>query len=212
MEATPSQIRVYRILGCLAVVHSALLFAILLAIFQLHSSDYWAFWVGLATLFFLWPLVLALHPGRSFPRLVIPIALAALLFVPSARFYYSMAPGAFGLPDTVTLSPRSILTYYRSYRAGRAEAERDLREDHLAVEEFGLPPPGVFLYGKMLQARYHVEIRRVAGCLVDEQIVAHAKGYNEISRPEIERRLGKDFWESAKKEATEYAQKHPTEL
>jgi hypothetical protein len=82
MTAPPSQIRAYRILSCLAILHSA-------AVLGLHFGNYrWSWlWLGLATSLFLWLLVLAIHPGRSILRFLIPTIIAAALFVPCAPIY-----------------------------------------------------------------------------------------------------------------------------
>jgi hypothetical protein len=77
-------VRVHRILGALAVLHSVLLFAILLCVYTGvfsplgFSSWPWGvqpLWVGLASLWLLWPLVLVLHPGRSLLRVALPVAI-----------------------------------------------------------------------------------------------------------------------------------------
>ena len=55
-------------------------------------------WVGFATLWLLWPLVLAVHVGRSFLRVIIPLAISLIVLVPSLRNYPLMARVTFGLP------------------------------------------------------------------------------------------------------------------
>jgi hypothetical protein len=82
MTARPSQIRGYRILSCLAILHSA-------AVLGLRFGNYvWSWlWLGLATSLFLWLLVLAIHPGRSILRFLIPTIIAAALFIPCAPIY-----------------------------------------------------------------------------------------------------------------------------
>src|SRR6266487_891374 len=73
-----------------------------------------------------------------------------------------------------------------AYQAGRSEADKDVRENRLIIEIFGLPTPWDGEYAKLLNDRYHIQVRRVAGCIVDEKLVGHAKGYNEISESEIQ--------------------------
>jgi hypothetical protein len=90
-----------------------------------------------------------------------------------------------------------------AYQAGCREAWRDLHENRLIIEEHGLPPPCWDDYKKLLEQRYHVQVRMVGGCVVDEKVVGHEKGYNQISKAEIEQRFGKDVLEKALAEAAE---------
>jgi hypothetical protein len=89
-----------------------------------------------------------------------------------------------------------------AYKKGRDDAERDLKAGRLALEIFGLPAPYFGEYTKLLLNRYHIELRQVAGCVSDDQIAGHARGYNEIAMKEIERRYGKDVLETARQEAS----------
>jgi len=84
--------------------------------------------------------------------------------------------------------------YSRSaYEAGRRDAQKDIRENHLVVEMFGGPlPPWNADWVKLLDERYHIEVREVSGDVVDYQVLGHARGYNEISKAEIQRRFGGD--------------------
>src|SRR5438045_1350277 len=84
-----------------------------------------------------------------------------------------------------------------AYQAGFQEAWRDLHENRPLIEEHGLPPPCWDDYKKLLEQRYHVQVRMVGGCVVDEKVVGHEKGYNDVSKAEIEQRLGKDVFEKA---------------
>lgn len=112
MTARPSQIRTYRILSCLAILHSAVVLG------GLHFGDYegsWL-WLGLATSLFLWLFVLAIHPGRSILRFLIPTIIAVVLFVPCApiyafRIYYSVGQWrvANNLEKLLRSNPRIIL-------------------------------------------------------------------------------------------------------
>ena len=92
MKAVSPQVREYRILSFGAVLHSALVLTFFV-ISRFFSAPFWfsELWVALATLLFFWPIVLALHPGRSTLRFVIPVAIAAGLFSPCARVYASVA-------------------------------------------------------------------------------------------------------------------------
>ena len=80
-----------------------------------------------------------------------------------------------------------------AYQAGRSEAIKDVKDNRLVIEVSGLPAPWSGQYAKLLADKYHVQLKTVAGCIVDSRIVGHERGYNEISIAEIERRFGRGF-------------------
>lgn len=129
------------------------------------------------------------------------MSLAAVVLFPSLRFYNMIAPSAFGLPWVVSMNPVSIWKYYSAYQTGRTEAKRDVAANVLAIEESGLPGPGLAHYVRILRERHQIEVRRVAGCVVDEKIEGHQAGYNEVSEREIDRRVGLGRIEEAREEA-----------
>ena len=114
------------------------------------------------------------------PRMILVLAGGLLLF----------GSGALAQPSSL-----------KAYEAGRADAEKDIRANVLALERFGLPAAWDGEYSRILQEKYRILVRPVAGCVVNADIIGHAKGYNEVSRPEIERRFGADVFEKARKEA-----------
>jgi hypothetical protein len=91
-----------------------------------------------------------------------------------------------------------------AYQAGREEAEKDLRDNRWIVEWYGKIPAWNSEYAKLLEERYHIQLRTVAGCIVDDKIVGHARGYNEISLPVIKRQFGADVLERTQTEASEH--------
>jgi hypothetical protein len=95
-------------------------------------------------------------------------------------------------PRDIVETADHITHYSRSaYETGRRDAERDLLEGRLIFEIYGgPPPPGEGEWKKLLAQKYHIEIKEVAGCTVNYQIVGHARGYNEVSGAEIDRRFG----------------------
>jgi hypothetical protein len=107
-------------------------------------------------------------------------------------------------PDAVATPESDNQLSSIAYKKGHDDAERDLKAGHVAVEIFGLPAPYFGEYTKLLLERYHIELRQVAGCLIDEQIAGHAKGYNEVAMKEIERHYGKDILETARQEASKH--------
>ena len=93
------------------------------------------------------------------------------------------------------VAPDGIVTYSRSaYEAGRRDAERDVREGRLIYEIYGGPPaPWEGDWEKLLADKYQIQLKSVAGCVVDRSIVGHARGYNEVSGAEIDRKFGPNF-------------------
>ncbi|HKP02131.1 MAG TPA: hypothetical protein VJU77_02115 [Chthoniobacterales bacterium] len=158
-------------------------------------------WVVVVTLWFVWPLVLLLHRGRSVARWTLFVLLGLVLLVPSLRFYNFLAPEVFGLPLGVGMDPVSLSYYCRAYLTGRAEAKKDIAAGVFVIEAAG------FGAGRdpTLWERYHVDVRAIAGCLVDNTILGHLAGYNAISEPEIYRRFGRDKIEAAREESYQIA-------
>jgi len=110
-----------------------------------------------------------------------------------------------------TTFPGSPMTYSRkAYEGGRADAQRDIQRGVLATESAGLPTVWAGEYDRLLKQRYGVEDRGVAGCMVDDRIVGHMAGYNEVSNAEIKRRFGADVFDRTAKDAQAlYKKKHP---
>jgi hypothetical protein len=205
MRTPSSAIRSYRRLGYLALAHALAvsLLGVALVVFPegTASENAWLLrlWVAVVTLWFLWPVVLALHRGRSPLRFAVFVFLAAVLLLPSLRFYNIFAPTAFGFPIGVDLNPLRAWKYFSAYRTGRAHAERDVAAGILAIEESGLGA-GTGHSVRLLRERYGIEIRAIAGCIVDENILGHEAGYNAVSEAEIDRRVGRDRVAAAREE------------
>jgi hypothetical protein len=85
-----------------------------------------------------------------------------------------------------------------------------LRAGRLVLEDYGFPREGQQEFRDILRERYQIELRRVASDVVDNTAYSHALGYNDISRPEIQRRFGPDLFQKAEAEAAEHhrAQHH----
>jgi hypothetical protein len=94
----------------------------------------------------------------------------------------------------------SSVQFDAGYRAGRAEALRDLSRNHLAVERYGRELVYAGDEEKILLRRFGIHVKSIAGCLVMPRVAGHAKGYNDVSEPEIRRRFGNAL-ESASREA-----------
>ncbi|OYW35423.1 MAG: hypothetical protein B7Z42_14700, partial [Brevundimonas sp. 12-68-7] len=76
---------------------------------------------------------------------------------------------------------------------GRADARKDLRAGKLRLETMGLlPAPWERTNEDLLKERYGIQYSRVAGCVVSDELIGHAKGYNQIMTAEIHRKFGDD--------------------
>jgi hypothetical protein len=207
MKPSASDARTYRWLGALALVHaiSAILAFSLLADKNGIERE-WCVraWVALVTLWIFWPIVLILHPGRSASRLGLFAAASALLLWPSLHYYNFLAARIFGLPLRVDLNPVEMWEYYGGWRAGRAQAQRDAAAGIMAIEEYGFGA-GTGFSVRILRDRYHIEERPIAQCIVNGKILGHAAGYNEISKREIDRRVGLERVAAARAEGARLA-------
>ena len=91
----------------------------------------------------------------------------------------------------------------RAYRRGRLDAQRDIAHGKLALEVIWDEDANPVLK-TYLKRRYHIEVRRNGTDEIDEQITGHAKGYNDVSMPEIKRRYGADFFARVPREVYEH--------
>ncbi|MEI8290228.1 MAG: hypothetical protein WCH99_12220 [Verrucomicrobiota bacterium] len=97
-----------------------------------------------------------------------------------------------------------------AYRDGRAEAQRDIAGGKIVLKTYGLPAAWSEMYRSNLSSRYQIESRPVAGCVVTEALVESVKGYNEISKAEIERRNGTGILQRVAKESEQMWQQRQT--
>jgi hypothetical protein len=107
--------------------------------------------------------------------------------------YSFIGAPAFGLPMGCDLHPVTMTRFFMAYLRGRADARRDIRDGRVAVEVYGFGAGGVT---QPLRERYQVDTHVVADCVVDEQIMGHAYGYNTASAAEAKRRTGVDILRS----------------
>jgi hypothetical protein len=94
------------------------------------------------------------------------------------------------IANDIVESPQGQKYSAGAYTAGRSEAMNDIKANKLIIEVSGLPAPWSGEYTKLLADKYRIQLKTVAGCIVDSKIVGHERGYNEISVAEIERRFG----------------------
>jgi hypothetical protein len=207
--STPSpSARAYRRLGYLALAHAIAVFVgflvseggILLPEVGVGITWRGRLWIALITLWFFWPLILALHRGRSALRFAVFTLLGALLLWPSLRFYDTSAPEELGLPLGMRMNPVSVWKYGTAYLAGRFDAKKDVSAGILAIEDAGLLPGHERWDGPILRERFKIEIKTIAGSVVDETCIGHRDGYNDVSVREIDRRFGWDRVQAARGE------------
>jgi hypothetical protein len=202
--STPSpSARSYHRLGYLALAHAVALFGLGFLLYEGGIEITWRMrlWIALITLWFFWPLILALHRGRSALRFAVFALVSVVLLWPSLRFYNIFATEAFGLPLGMRMNPVSAWKYGSGYLAGRSEAKKDLSAGILAIEDAGLLPGHERWDGPILRERFKIEIKTIAGSVVDETNIGHRDGYNDVSSREIDRRFGWDRVDAAREEA-----------
>jgi hypothetical protein len=96
---TPTARVPYRLLAAMAMAHAFVALLIWLAVFtadtQLIPARVWAAFVWL---WLVWPVLLALHPGRTLKRLAIPLLVSLALLapcIPVALMFTAWAIGGF---------------------------------------------------------------------------------------------------------------------
>ena len=91
------------------------------------------------------------------------------------------------------LKPAPTLT--AEYRAGKREAEMDLSRGQLRYRIYGLGETRDTheLYAEHLRNDYGIELVRVAGCVVTEELELQTKGYDDTMLAVIETRFGKNL-------------------
>ncbi|MFZ6183980.1 hypothetical protein [Nannocystis pusilla] len=88
-----------------------------------------------------------------------------------------------------------------AYERGKREASAAIAENELGLETYGYPAACRYEYARILREQYKVTLREVAGCVIDETIAEHARGYNEVMEAEIARRHGPDVFEKVSRKA-----------
>ena len=191
--------------GIAAVVHAALLLAAVGHVLGLGLSN-WTLrlWVGLVTLWLLWPIVFALHVAASRRRAYIWMCIAAAVIALPMQFYLRfLAPQVF-IPNTMlSFSPYEVGPFAVGYVRGWIESKQRAGMDPIILEGYGMgggftPPAPPFSQEKREQYRLHIE--PVAGCVIDSYIEGHALGYNTASVGEIRRRYGSAVITAAERE------------
>ncbi|MSU57913.1 MAG: hypothetical protein EXS35_06980 [Pedosphaera sp.] len=115
--------------------------------------------------------------------------------------FCALALGTFGCASSTDVVKQERRLAREDYLAARVEAQRDIESGQLAYEVYGFLLPYFSECEQLLCDRYRIHLRVVGGCVVDESVRAHAKGYNEIMVPEIERRFGSNLWAQTEADA-----------
>lgn len=95
-----------------------------------------------------------------------------------------------------------------AFAKGEEDARKDITAKKLGWESIGLPPPWHREYARMLEQRYQITIRSVGDCTPDSVIWAHARGYNQVMKAEIEKRFGKGILEKMAEEARAHSEEN----
>jgi hypothetical protein len=83
---------------------------------------------------------------------------------------------------------------------GKLDAQTDLKKGFFRIEVYGELATHPDAYSQIL-SKDGIELIVTAGCLVNEQILDHAKGYNAVMREAIQKKLGSDYFKKARKKA-----------
>jgi phosphoglycerate-specific signal transduction histidine kinase len=75
---------------------------------------------------------------------------------------------------------------------GRLTARFDSKRGHYIFLTFGLEPPERREIARLLQERYGVKLRTVAGDIVSEDLVSYVRSYNEVMDAATNRKFGHD--------------------
>ena len=107
------------------------------------------------------------------------------------------------------VQPGCFIARANAAARGRAAAERDILEGQLRIRTYGLPSPSAGLYRELLKEKLGIDVVTVAGCVVNESLVAETDAYNTLMEAEISRRFGPDILQTIDREASErYAAKN----
>jgi hypothetical protein len=84
---------------------------------------------------------------------------------------------------------------------GQILARYDISRGHYEVLGYGLPAAWRPEYARLLQERYGVKFRSVAGCIVSTGLVAYVDSYNRVSTEAVNRKFGHDVFDECSDEA-----------
>lgn len=94
-----------------------------------------------------------------------------------------------------------VARFFSAYPYGIVAAYVDYYRGHYEMKKFGaLPPMWVDEYEQLVKARYGVQTHRVAGCVLDQDIVWYVSGYNSTMLDLLKDRHGRDIFEECANE------------
>jgi hypothetical protein len=85
--------------------------------------------------------------------------------------------------------------------AGNLAARYDLARGRYQELGFGLPTASRPEYARLLRERYRLRFRAVAGCVVNEPLLAYVHAYNSVSMAATKRKFGGDVFEECARDA-----------
>lgn len=93
-----------------------------------------------------------------------------------------------------------VMSYsFGAYYDGKVDAHLDLMRGRYRIRVYG--SRGANPYWGLLSRKYGIEHEVVADCVVTQEIVEEAHGYNEVMHAAIEGRFGEDIFSEARLEA-----------
>jgi hypothetical protein len=84
-----------------------------------------------------------------------------------------MSVSAFASDATPVAASQGNISAASGYagRDGAAEAKQDIVNGHPKLKAFGLPAPWIHEYAKLLKERLSIEQERIAGCVVNQDLL-----------------------------------------
>jgi hypothetical protein len=92
---------------------------------------------------------------------------------------------------------------------GRLAAKIDLWHGKYVYLIYGLEPPERREIARLLQERYRIELRTVAGDIVSQDLVSNVRSYNEVMDATIKSRFGNDVYEECAQAAYKGREANP---
>jgi len=161
----------------------------------------------MTTLWFFWPIILAVHVGGSLRRNYISLGVAAaLLALPMIGYQRFLASWVLGGRDMVSFTPVALGPYIVGYARGWRDAKQRAGMEPILLEGYGMGgsfTPGAPPFTREAFEKYRLQIESVALCGVTPYIQGHAKAYNTVSVNEIRRRYGSGVITGAQREEAE---------
>ena len=82
------------------------------------------------------------------------------------------------------------------YQKGEKEALEDIKADKLKLKTLGLKVGWFREWQEILWKEHEIQIDIIAGCMVSDEEIDYANGYNSISEAEIKKRFGENIFEN----------------